>query len=271
MVDRKKYRFVVTAHYQANIIAWLKRIPNIAFSDDPRKYVFPVLKVVADKVYLPPFGTQYKGIRVFQALKEWAYLSPRYFFPDLQVLRDYGLESKKYIFLREVSTKTSNYLHQAEDSILSIAKSFPEEWKVVLSLENKKKKDQYPSNWLILEEPVSSIHSLMYHSLAIVSSGDSMAREGAILGVPSIYAGSREMPANQIMIDKGMLVKVKPTEVVGTIQKVLDGKLCNKEQSQFREGLSREWEDITRMTINKVNNTTNQSSSSDVEPRLEKT
>ena len=39
----------------------------------------------------------------------------------------------------------------------------------------------------------------MYYSQIVISSGDSGAyREGAMLGVPSIYAGNRDMPANDI-------------------------------------------------------------------------
>ncbi len=252
MVNRKKYGFVLTAHYQANFIAWLKRIPNIAFNDDPRKYVFQILKLSANEVYLPPFGFRHRGIKVFNALKEWAYLSPKYFSPDTSFLKLYDLTPKKYVFIREVSTKTSNYLHQTEDIILSISKNFPPDLKVVLSLEDKNKKEKYPDHWICLQEPVGSIHSLMYYSQAVVSSGDSMAREGAILGVPSIYAGSRDMPANQIMIDKGMLLWKSPAEVVSTVKKIVKGQLNFEDQVEFRNRLVSEWEDITDIILEKL-------------------
>ncbi len=251
-VNPKKYRYVLTAHYQANVVAKLRRIPNIAFSDDPRKYVFPILKASADEVYLPPFQDKHRGVKVFNALKEWAYLSPRYFNPDPEILKAFDLDVKQYIFVREVSTETSNYLHQQKDIILSVAKEFPASWSVVLSLENKGNRDKYPAHWLILEEPVPDIHSLMYFSQVVLSSGDSMAREGAILGVPSIYAGQRDMPANQIMIDKGALVKVNTEEIVNTIQGIIDLEIMNFDQLEFRDKLTREWDDITRLILNKV-------------------
>ncbi|MCB0587595.1 MAG: DUF354 domain-containing protein [Phaeodactylibacter sp.] len=257
LIGRKQYKFILTANYQANFIGRLKGIPNIAFNDDPRKFVFPFLKFSADEVYLPPFGPQYQGVRIFNALKEWAYLSPAYFTPDEAALEPYGLKPGAYIFIREVSTKTSNYLSQQEDIVLSVSRDFPPEWKVVLSLENKENTGRYPKNWLILEEPVTDIHSLMYYSQIVISSGDSMAREGAMLGVPSIYAGNRDMPANEILIRKDMLLKLEPGEIVPVVKKIKEGELTFKEQESFRHELYEEWDDVTKLILTKVDQSTN--------------
>lgn len=251
-MNRRKHKLILTAHYQANFIAKLKGIPNFSFIDDPRKLVFPILRFSADELYLPPFREGYPGAKVFNALKEWAYLSPKYFTPNIDSLADYGLISKQYIFIREVSTKTSNYLSQKEDSILAIARDFPSDWQVVLSLENKEKAGFYPSEWILLEEPVPDIHSLMYYSKIVISSGDSMAREGAMLGVPSIYAGVRDMPANEIMIAKNMMWKIAPQEVVSTVKQIWEEAINIKGQVDFREKLYREWDDITALVLSKI-------------------
>jgi predicted glycosyltransferase len=256
-INSSKYKFILTANYQANFIGKLKGIPNVAFNDDPRKFVFPFLKFSADEVYLPPFGSHYKGVKFFNALKEWSYLSPKYFSPDISALKEYGLESKNYIFIREVSTKTSNYLDQDKDIILSVADRFPKDWQVVLSLENKESTTLYPKNWIILKEPVTNIHSLMYYSTVVVSSGDSMAREGAMLGVPSIYAGIRDMPANEILIKKDMLLKLNPEEIVPVISDIIQGERVFDEQDEFRKKLFNEWDDITRLILNKSEQTLN--------------
>ncbi|MCB9297023.1 MAG: DUF354 domain-containing protein [Lewinellaceae bacterium] len=257
LIGRNQYKFILTAHYQANFIGRLKGIPNIAFNDDPRRFVWPFLKFSADEVYLPPFGPKYQGVKVFNALKEWAYLSPAYFRPNPEALAPYGLEARKYIFIREVSTKTSNYLSQQEDIILSISRDFPKDWKVVLSLENKENKDRYPADWLILEEPVADIHSLMYFSQIVISSGDSMAREGAMLGVPSIYAGNRDMPANVILINKNMLMKLEPEEIVPNLKKIREGELAFQAQEAFRKQLYEEWDDVTKLILAKVEQSSN--------------
>ena len=74
----------------------------------------------------------------------------------------------------------------------------------MLSLEDKSTKERYPEDWILLEEPVEGIHSLIYYSCALISSGDSMAREAALLGVPSYYLGIRyDMPAKSCCIKAG--------------------------------------------------------------------
>jgi len=247
-----KYRFIITAHYQANFVGKLRGIPNVALIDDPRRFVFPLLKFSADEVYLPPFESRFNGVKHFNALKEWSYLSPKYFSPEPSILDDYGLEQKKYIFIREVSTDTSNYLAQNQGLILSVSKHFPSTIKVVLSVENKEAIPHYPKNWIVLNEPVTDIHSLMYFSQVVISSGDSMAREGAMLGVPSIYAGIRDMPANRIMIKKGMLIKVEQEDIVGTLLKILNGELTFMEQDNVRELLLNEWDNVTKLVLDKL-------------------
>lgn len=252
-ITSSKYRFVITAHYQANFVAKLKGIPNVAFIDDPRRFVFPLLKFSADEVFLPPFEKRFDGVKYFNALKEWSYLSPKYKTPEVSALNEYNLKPKEYIFIREVSTDTSNYLSQDEDAILSIAKDFPKTTQVILSLENKENTEAYPKHWIILKEPVEDVHSLMYFSQVVISSGDSMAREGAMLGVPSIYVGIRDMPANVILIKKDMLLKVEPEILVATVSDMLSGKLKFQEQDAFRQSLLEEWDDVTSLLLNKIN------------------
>lgn len=246
------YRFVITAHYQANLVAKMRGIPNIALIDDPRRFVFPLLKYAADEVYLPPFKKRDKNVHYFNALKEWSYLSPAYFRPDTEALRAYGLSPNSYLFIREVSTQTSNYLSQEQGAILSVSENFPKGLPVVLSLENKPDATRYPKEWIILKEPVKHIHSLMYFSQIVISSGDSVAREGAMLGVPSLYAGIRDMPANQILIDRGMLFKIPPEQLVDAIQGIRQGELAFHEQQSFRDRLEREWDNVTELVLSKI-------------------
>lgn len=249
-IKRSQHRFVVTAHYQANFVARLKGIPNIAFIDDPRRFVFPLLKFSADEVYLPPFKKKFKGVKTFNALKEWSYLSPKYFKANPEVLKGYGLQPKEYIFIREVSTETSNYLNQNQAIILSLAHNFPEQIPVIISLEDKSLASKYPSNWQILQEPIEDFHSLLYYSKIVISSGDSMAREGAMLGVESIYAGIRNMPANEILIQTKKLHKLEKEEIISFVHNHYSSP--NEEQDSFRKKLFNEWDDVTEMVLQKV-------------------
>jgi len=223
--------------------------PNIQFDDDiERKYNFYFHKLFASKVFLPPILKPHGKFETFNALKEWSYLSPDYFTPDENELRTYGLEKGKYIFIREVSTGSFNYSSQIPNTIASFADKLPSDLKVVLSLENKRTKHLFPQEWIILEEPVNDIHSLMYYSSVIISSGDSMAREGGLLGVPSIYCGIREMKANDMLIDEGILHKIEPAEVPEYLNHLLSEVNTHK-QICFRQQLKEKWDDVTQIII----------------------
>lgn len=245
---RPKLGFSATS-FPLEVAMGLLRIPNIQFEDDvERKYNFFFHKLFASKVFLPPILRPHGKFETFNALKEWSYLSPDYFSPDVEELKVYGLQEKQYILIREVSTGSFNYSDQLPSTIASFANKLPTNLKVILSLENKKNKNLFPNNWSILEEPVNDIHSLMYFSSVVISSGDSMAREGGLLGVPSIYCGVREMKANDILINEGILYKVNPSTVPEVLDRLLNGENhCN--QILFRLHLKERWDDVTQIII----------------------
>lgn len=176
-----------------------KHIPNYSFDDDPQTH---------DRKWKEKWNTECNFCvyeddaikapsHVLRCTKEWAYLNPRTFVPNEKVLKAYGVKPKEYIFLREVSVGTINYAGQESGAILGIKDMIPKGMKVLFSLEEKKRRNEYPEDWILLQEPIEDIHSLIYYSAGLVSSGDSMAREAALLGVPAYYLGIRySMPAN---------------------------------------------------------------------------
>lgn len=184
------------------LLAWVcknKGIRNYSFDDDPQTFDRKGKErwntecnycVYEDETIKAPS-------HVLRCTKEWAYLNPRTFQPNEKVLEKYGVKPKEYMFLREVTVGTINYAGQESGAILGIKDMIPAGMKVLFSLEEKKRRDEYPEDWILLQEPIEDIHSLIYYSAGLVSSGDSMAREAALLGVPSYYLGIRySMPAN---------------------------------------------------------------------------
>ena len=77
-----------------------------------------------------------------------------------------------------------------------------------------------------------------------------------MLGVPSIYAGNRDMPANEILIQKDMLLKLEPEEIVPTAEKIREGAYSFEEQEAFRKQLFEEWDDVTKLILTKVEQST---------------
>lgn len=230
--------------------------PNIQFDDDPeRGFNITLEKLTATKLFFPPIIESCGNINNFNALKEWAYLSPTYFTPDPKVLKEYGLKEKEYIFIREISTGSLNYYNQKANILASISKDFNKETKVIFSLENKKKSGCYPDTWILLKEPINDIHSILYYSKCVISSGDSMAREGSLLGVPSIYCGLRKMKANKILEDKNILFHLKPSEVVSFVNDLIVNNSYFHNQDSFRNELLKEWVDVNEFIYDVIMNT----------------
>ena len=229
------------------------RKPNIQFDDDPEsKKNFFLERMTSSELFLPIFGITQGKIKKFKALKEWAYLSPKYFQANQEILTQYNLTPKNYIFVREVSTRSLYYEEQEANLIGSVSHDFPAGYDVVLSLEDKEKYAKYPKDWILLKEPIDDIHSLIYFSKLLLSSGDSMAREGAMLGVPSIYCGIREMAANRVMINTGRLIKSSPSEIVSLINEIIRMGHSFEEQEAFRQGLMHEWDDVTSLIVKQI-------------------
>lgn len=236
--------------FLSGAIVRLKGKPFIHLNDDPERKINAFLEnITCTERYLPPIVKEKRKVKVFNALKEWAYLSPDYFTPKEDILSKYNVSPKNYIFIREVSTGSLNYMSQDKNLIAAFADKMPKSLPVILSLEDKTTKNQYPDYWTILEEPVNDIHSIIFYSSLVISSGDSMAREGAILGVPSIYCGFREMKANQILMDKNILFKLLPDETIVFINDFFQNKLNSFNQEEFRAKLKNEWVDINAFLL----------------------
>jgi predicted glycosyltransferase len=219
--------------------------PVIQFYDDPeRKRINKINEMLSDRIFFPPIIKAQGKVEIFNCLKEWSYLSPKYFKPNIAVLEKSGLKGKDYVFVREVSNKSFNYYNQKDALVCSISGELDDNIPVLLSLEDKTIREQFPSHWRILEEPIEDIHSLIYYAKLMVSSGDSMAREGAMLGVPSIYCGIREMKANELLIEKGILEHYPAEKAIDPINHYIQSGEMPEKQEEIRGKLLNEWTDM---------------------------
>lgn len=233
--------------------------PAYEFEDDPQ---------AADYQLMVKFSTQNHSIiydlpdgynlhpkdKLLKVLKEWAYLNPTLFQPNVDVLKQYDVEPRKYIFMREVSVGTLNYADQAADTILKIAPQIPVDMPVLLSLEKKDKRHLYPKEWILLQEPIEDIHSLIYYSAGLVSSGDSMAREAALLGVPAYYLGIRyDMPANAAAAKVANLQNQKTADFAEWVKKLsITPDEAEQKQIALRKHIDEEFIDINAYMMNLV-------------------
>jgi uncharacterized protein len=225
-IINKKIDISLSNGYQASFLGFFFKYPSYTFGDDPDAHGFLLKKWFSTIshycIYEKPENKDYeRSIVILRTLKEWAYLSTKYFHSNIDVLNNYNVQPYNYLFLREAITGTTNYKGQQEQMILGIANAIPKDVSVILSLENKSSRDRYPASWTILEEPVTNIHSLIYYSRGMISSGDSMAREASLLGVDSFYLGIRNMPANRVTKKISRLKSNIETNVNSWLQELL--------------------------------------------------
>ncbi|WP_114752527.1 DUF354 domain-containing protein [Pleomorphovibrio marinus] len=227
--------------------------PVIQFYDDPeRKRINAVNARLSNRIFFPPIVEETSKVGIFNCLKEWSYLSPARFKPDPSVLGEYGLRPHSYIFVREVSNQSFNYYDQKADIVGSFAGQITPDMPVLLSLEEKAKSHLYPKAWMQLKEPVSDIHSLMYYARLVVSSGDSMAREGAMLGVRSIYCGVRSMRANEFLMPRGLLEHHPGEQALAPINTYIASPFDADGQGKVRQAMNKEWDDMLEFMLEQI-------------------
>ena len=245
----KEIDVVISNGAVANMVGWLHRIPCYAFGDDPQTWDYKPKLFFCNQssycIYESQKPLSDKAV-ILRCTKEWAYLAPKYFKPNPQVLEKYGVKPKEYVFLREVSVGTVNYAGQASGAILGVQDLIPKDKKVLFSLEEKDKRHLYPKEWILLQEPIEDIHSLIYYSAGLVSSGDSMAREAALLGVPAYYLGIRyDMPANAAAAKVANLQNQKTADFAEWVKNLsITPEEAEQKQIALRQHINEEFIDI---------------------------
>ena len=255
----KQIDVILSNGYQAAMVGWLFGVPSYSFDDDPETIDYHPKLWFNKKTHYCIYD--YHGKRqlspkaiILPVLKEWSYLSPTTFHPNPNVLEQYGVIPREYVFLREVTVGTMNYVGQQSGAIYSVKDLIPKDKKVLFSLEEKDKRELYPKEWILLQEPLKDVHSLIYYSCGLMSSGDSMAREAAMLGVPSYYLGVRySMPANMAAHKVAGLQNQKSMGVKEWIQNLsVPEEGIVERQHSIRDEISKSFIDISKYILNEV-------------------
>lgn len=263
-VKGKHIDIALANNSQAPLLGKLLGFKCYTFGDDPRGWDFKLKTIFSTQSAYCIYESQKPlnpKAKILPCLKEWAYLAPNVFKHDVEALSEYGVQPKQYLFMREVSIGTMNYAGQASGAVLGIVPEIQKmqalypELKVLLSLEEKYRRAEYPADWILLQEPIKDIHSLIYYSAGLVSSGDSMAREAALLGVPAYYLGIRyDMPANAAAAKVAQLQNQKTQPIADWLTNTLsiDPKTAETHQKQLRSHIDNDFIDINRYMLELV-------------------
>ena len=109
---------------------------------------------------------------------ELAYLHPEVFRPDIKIIKNYGLEPKKYIILRLSALKAHHDLiaRGISEKIIKKIKEVLKDYAVIESHELKKQ----------LKIKIWDMHHVLSFSKMIISDSQTMTIESAVLGIPAV-------------------------------------------------------------------------------------
>ena len=232
-------------------------IPSVMYYDDFEfKVNFNLSDFFGTRLYVPYClpKTSKKIIR-YKSFKELAYLHPDIYKPQKSIITKMSLKENEYVFIREVAGISMNYTQLEKESLLGPIKYLHNKGiKMILSLEDKSRRKFYEPYCTILEEPLEDLYSIVHYALFTICSGDSMARESALLGVPSIYTGGRTMYVNNPFLEwKGVYKLERQEDIINTANKLLNKKIKQTWSKKITKIIKKNLADTTQVILDSLN------------------
>ena len=227
-MKHEKYDLSFGSIYSVYASSFL-RIPSIIFEDDEVTKIQQFFYVPLANTIITPykFRTSFgkKHIRMM-GYKELAYLHPKYFKPDREIL-DYLQISKdeKYIIIR---WNTWDAIHDVGkrgfdvDYILKAIKKMENYATVFISTERDIPRSLQKYK---IKIPFDKIHHALYYAQLLLSDTQTMSTEAAILGTPTIRCNSFVGPnddSNYIELEKKYKLMFNFRNSVSAINKTIE-------------------------------------------------
>ena len=239
----------------AAIASWYCGKPYLAFDDDfEYKIPFYHANWFSTRHIYPDF-IKFSNSKTFKyhGFKELAYLHPKYLKTSTKVLDEYSITPNQYVFIREIASVSLNYKDSTSILTKLVENIKKKGLKIILSIEDKGISHIYADDCIILEEPVSDIYSLLYHSLFAISSGDTVARETALLGVPTIYTGGRNMVIHKPLVDNELMYEEHSIEKISILLNDLTIERKKNARMTATKLIEKNWEDTTALILKHIN------------------
>lgn len=201
-----------------------------------------------------------KHIR-YNGYQELAYLHPKYFQPDPQLLSQMGLsEGEPYFFLRFSSFSASHdianhgFSHRQKKDLV---KHLLKKGRVVISSEGPLPRGLEPFRYA---GRVSDIHSFLYYANLYVGDSQTMSTEAALLGTPAIrcnsLVGTEHGSGNYTELKRkyGILYSIRnPRETFTKVKELVSVPDLKKIWLEKRNVLLREKEDVVDFVVRYIN------------------
>lgn len=242
----------------------LIRKPSFVFVDTEHArlqnfLIFPF----ATKVFTPScyIGEDKKNQVRYKGYHELAYLHPKYFKPNPEILKEIGLtERDNFVVMRFVAWDASHDIgHEAFnlETKVKLAKELEKHAKVFITSEAKIEKELEKYQLTVSPE---KIHDLLYYAALYIGEGATMTSECAVLGTPALFVNPFKFGYTAEEEEKYSLV-FNISDSMNDVQKITNKALeiilkpeFKKEWAKKRERLLKDKIDVTKFMVNMVEN-----------------
>lgn len=232
--------------------------PHLAYIDT--EIAVPAIKLMlpfTDKVYTSSSFYTDLGPKQerFNGYYELAYLHPKYFKPNPEIKKKYGMD--EYIILRLSALAAHHDLNatglefKTEEELREYVSQLEKYAKVKISSET--------TQWQTirdrqLKNDPKDLHDLIFYSSLCIGEGATMASEAAILGVPSIYVSNTQRGyLNELENKYGLAYTVQKREDgLNKAVEILENESCRNEWLLKREKMLNEKIDIVDFMVRTV-------------------
>ncbi len=218
----RRFDVVSSFGFYPGMLAWIRGSRAVHFHDDKEyKLNFTLSKFFCSRFISLCPTKESKHTRVASTYKELAYLNPLPKDSSSKLFKKLGIQKEKYVYVRDVASISLNY---ADNTLVDYTSTFDylkkNGYKIVYDAEF----DNLPYKGIINFKGVHTFEdmiSIKRYAALIITSGDTVLREGALLGTPTVYTSNRNMSINKQLHKEGLFVIALSPSNLLQITKVL--------------------------------------------------
>lgn len=245
--------FLSFASAYAAHAAWLYKKPHVVFDDtEHAKFELMLYAPFSETILNPkPFWKSYSRNQLFfDGYMELTHLAPRYFTPDQEVLKQYGINAEdKFFVVRFVSWDASHDMGQTGLTLshkMKVVDLLQQHGRVLISSES-----QLPhqlERFKININPAHLHHFLAYAQLYI-GEGATTAAESIILGTPAIYINTLDAGTISEQAEKYGLISLRKSDNILSIIQTLLESSYKLDANTNRNRIRKEKIDVTAFMV----------------------
>lgn len=245
----------ISAIFAAHV-GFVRRKPVVIWDDTEHAGAHKLADPFASVICTPDCYKKLLGKkqRRYAGCHELAYLHPKRFSPDIDIVRSFGLKpEEKYCIVRFVSWQAHHDVGQrgiADEEKFEFIKGLSSYAKPYITSESALPVglEQYR-----LPIPAHLIHHVMAFSSLYVGEGATMASESAVLGVPSVYINTLKLGYIDMLEDYGLIKQTTDTKQAfeKSVSWLVDPKAKEKCLAA-REKLLAEKIDVTKYIVETI-------------------